>query len=492
LNEQEKNIANQLIKEIIERLTFLENVGLGYLSIDRNVNTLSGGELQRIRLATQIGSKLTGVIYVLDEPSIGLHQKDNTQLIKTLKHMRDLGNSVIVVEHDLETMEESDYIIDIGLGAGKKGGEVLAQGTPSEIKKNNNSLTGKYLSGEFFITTPKSRRSGNGHNLIIKGANENNLKNVELNIPLGKLICVTGVSGSGKSTLINDVLVNNLKKILTNPFIVAPKIKSIIGANNINKVICVDQTPIGRTPKSNPATYVGVFDDIRELFSSLPEAKAKGYDKSRFSFNVPGGRCEKCQGDGVIRYEMHFLPDVYITCDECNGTKYNSETLSIRYKGKNIADILKLTVDEAIDFFKNIPNIRHKLELMSEVGLDYVELGLNSLFLSGGEAQRIKLAKFLQKKADSKSLLVLDEPTTGLHLHDIAKLINVINRIVDKGTTVIIIEHNLDLIKCADYIIDLGPDGGEFGGKIVASGTPEQILKKKDISYTAKYLEKFI
>jgi excinuclease ABC subunit A len=492
LTEQQQQIAKLALKEIIDRLAFLDNVGLNYLTLSRNAATLSGGESQRIRLATQIGSSLTGILYVLDEPSIGLHQKDNDKLIKTLKKMRDLGNTLIVVEHDEDTMLSSDYLIDIGPGAGEFGGKVVALGTPKEVMKNPNSLTGKYLSGELNIPVPKIRRSGNGHKIILKGATANNLKNLEVTFPLGKLIVVTGVSGSGKSTLINETLAKNIQKMLFTPFISAPPIKSLVGINGLDKLIMVSQEPIGRTPRSNPATYVGVFDDIRELFTLLPESKARGYSKGRFSFNIPGGRCEKCWGDGVIRIEMHFLPDVYITCSECNGKKYNDETLAIKYKGKSIYDVLEMNVVEALEFFQKIPNIRHKLELMNDVGLGYLKLGTPATKLSGGEAQRIKLAKFLQKRASNNTLLILDEPTTGLHTHDIKNLINVLNRIVDHGATIIVIEHNFELIKCADHIIDLGPDGGELGGKIIATGTPEQLISKSDVSYTAEYLKKYL
>lgn len=492
LTPQQSQIAKLALKEIIDRLTFLDNVGLNYLTLARSAATLSGGEAQRIRLATQIGSHLTGVLYVLDEPSIGLHQKDNDKLIHTLKKMRDLGNTLIVVEHDHETMMQSDYLIDIGPGAGSFGGKIVAQGTPKEIMKNPNSLTGKYLSGVENIPIPKARRSGNGQKIIIKGACANNLKNIDVVFPLGKLICVTGVSGSGKSTLVEDTLAMNIKKHLFSPFTKAGKVKEIVGIQSIDKLILVSQEPIGRTPRSNPATYVGVFDDIRELFASLPEAKARGYSKGRFSFNLPGGRCEKCWGDGVIRISMHFLPDVYIKCDECHGKKYNDETLAIKYKGKSIYDVLEMPTIEALEFFQNIPNIKHKLQLMCDVGLGYLKLGTNATNLSGGEAQRIKLAKFLQKKISNKTILILDEPTTGLHTHDIKNLISVLNHIVNQGATVIVIEHNLDLIKCADHIIDMGPDGGDNGGKVIATGTSEQLLIKKNISYTAQYLEKIL
>ncbi|MDR0752890.1 MAG: excinuclease ABC subunit UvrA [Mycoplasmataceae bacterium] len=493
LQDTQKIIADPILKELIDRLSFLNEVGLGYISLSRSASSLSGGEAQRIRLATQIGSKLSGVLYVLDEPSIGLHQKDNTKLIKALKNMRDLGNSLLVVEHDLETIEESDYIIDMGPFAGSLGGEITACGTLEQIKTNPNSLTGKYLSNELNISIPSKRRKGNGKKIIMKGITHNNLKNVDLTIPLGVLTCVTGISGSGKSSLITEVLALNLQKTLTNPFINAPKVRDINGFNNIDKLILVNQEPIGRTPKSNPATYVGVFDDIRDLFASLPDSKVRGYTKSRFSFNVPGGRCEKCNGDGEIKIDMHFLPSVYVKCDECDGKKFNKETLSITYKGKNIYDILEMTVDEALIFFKNIPNIFHKLKLMQEVGIGYLKLGLNSTKLSGGEAQRIKLAKFLQKNSNSRTLLILDEPTTGLHIDDIKKLIMVLNKIVDTGATIVVIEHNLDLIKCADNIIDIGPDGGIYGGKIIATGTVEQIIQNNlNVSYTAQYLKKII
>lgn len=491
LNETQKQIANLLLKEIINRLSFLKNVGLNYLTLSRKTSTLSGGESQRIRLATQIGSQLTGVLYILDEPSIGLHQKDNDKLIETLKTMRDLGNTLIVVEHDEDTMNASDYIIDMGPGAGVNGGYVVAAGNLEEIKNNENSLTGKYLSKKLKIEVPKKRRGGNGQKIILKGAKGNNLKNVDITIPLNKFVVTTGVSGSGKSSLIMETLVKAIQKCNFDPFAKPLPYRDIIGTNHIDKLIIVDQSPIGRTPRSNPATYVGVFDDIRDLYAQTPEAKAKGYLKGRFSFNVKGGRCEDCQGDGLKRIEMHFLPDVYVKCTSCNGKKYNEETLKIKYKDKSIYDVLEMSVAEANDFFKNIPQIHAKIKLLDEVGLGYLKLGASSTKLSGGEAQRIKLAKFLQKKSTGKTLCVLDEPTTGLHTHDIAHLIKVLNRIVDKGDSIIVIEHNLDLIKVADYIIDVGPDGGNNGGKIVATGTPEQIVNNKD-SYTGKYLKSLL
>lgn len=492
LNEEQKIISKLILKEIIDRLEFLNNVGLDYLTLSRSASTLSGGEAQRIRLATQIGSHLTGVLYILDEPSIGLHQKDNEKLINSMKGIRDLGNSLIVVEHDEDTMNASDWIIDVGPGAGVNGGHITAVGTPDEIKNNPNSLTGQYLSGKLHIPIPTKRRGGNGQKIIIKGAKGNNLKNINVEFPLGKMIAVTGVSGSGKSTLVIDTLVKGLIKENFNKFEKPCEYKQIIGSNHIDKIIEVSQEPIGRTPRSNPATYVGVFDDIRDVFSNVIEAKEKGYQKGRFSFNVKGGRCERCQGDGLIRIDMQFLPSVYIKCEECQGKRYNEETLSIKFKGKSIYDVLSMSIEEACDFFKNIPLIHRKLQLLIDVGLSYLQLGTPSNLLSGGEAQRIKLAKQLQKKATGKTLYVLDEPTTGLHIHDVAKLIEVLNRIVNNGDTVILIEHNLDVIKVCDHVIDIGPLGGNRGGEIMATGTPEQVAAAKNKSFTGEYLDKIL
>lgn len=487
LTKEQEQISNLIVKEIKNRLSFLNNVGLGYLTLSREASTLSGGESQRIRLATQIGSKLTGVLYVLDEPSIGLHQKDNDRLINSLKEMRDLGNTLIVVEHDEDTMRAADFLVDIGPGPGAEGGYIVAKGTPEEVMKNPNSLTGKYLSGELKIEVPKKRRKGNGNYIEIKGAKENNLKNINVKIPLGTMTLVTGVSGSGKSTLVNEILLKALRSKVYGTMVVPGKHKEIKGIDDIDKVVDISQDPIGRTPRSNPATYVGVFDDIRDLFAEMKESKIKGYDKGRFSFNVKGGRCEACWGDGVKKIEMHFLPDVYVPCDVCHGTRYNSETLEVKYKGKNISEVLDMRVSEALEFFNASPKIKNKLQTMVDVGLSYIKLGQSAPTLSGGEAARVKLAKELQKKPTGKSVFILDEPTTGLHTDDIKKLLVILQRIVDNGDTVIIIEHNLDVIKCADYIVDLGPNGGNDGGKVIATGTPEQVAKNKD-SYTGQYL----
>ncbi|MBE6155914.1 MAG: excinuclease ABC subunit UvrA [Firmicutes bacterium] len=491
LTNEEANISDLILKEIINRLDFLKNVGLSYLSLNRTASTLSGGEAQRIRLATQIGSKLSGVLYVLDEPSIGLHQRDNQKLIDSLKEMRDLGNTLVVVEHDTDTMMQSDYLVDIGPGAGENGGNVVACGTPEEVMKNEASLTGRYLSGKEKIEIPKERRKGNGKFIKIFGGQENNLQKVNVQFPLGKFICVTGVSGSGKSTLVNEILYKNLQIEVYKSRVIPGKCKKIEGLDEIDKVVMITQDAIGRTPRSNPATYVGVFDDIRDLFTETKEAKIKGYDKSKFSFNVKGGRCEACWGEGVKKIEMHFLPDVYVPCDICNGKRYNRETLEIKYKGKNISDVLEMRVSEALEFFKNVPKIYNKLKVMDDVGLSYVKLGQNATTLSGGEAGRVKLAKELQKKATGKSVFILDEPTTGLHTDDIKRLLVILNRIVDNGDTVIVIEHNLDVIKVADHIIDLGPEGGNLGGKIIATGTPEEVAKVSE-SYTGMYLKKML
>ena len=488
LNKEQAKIAELILKEIKDRLKFLINVGLSYLSLDRMAGTLSGGESGRIRLATQIGSRLTGVLYVLDEPSIGLHQRDNEKLINSLLEMRDLGNTLVVVEHDTDTMLAADYLVDIGPLAGVHGGEVVAFGTPKEVMKNDNSLTGKYLSGKLKIEVPDKRRKGNGKYIEIKGASENNLKDINVKFPLGKFICVTGVSGSGKSSLVNEILYKSVASNLYKTKVKPGKHKKIIGLENIDKVIDISQTPIGRTPRSNPATYVGVFDDIRDVFAQTKEAKMRGYDKGRFSFNVKGGRCEACWGDGVKKIEMHFLPDVYVPCEVCHGTRYNRETLQIKYKGKSIYDVLEMNVEEALEFLKNIPKVKDKLQVMMDVGLSYIKLGQSAPTLSGGEAGRVKLAKELQKKPTGKSLFILDEPTTGLHTHDIKKLLEILNRIVDNGDTVIVIEHNLDVIKVADHIIDLGPEGGSGGGTIVTTGTPEEVVKVKD-SYTGQFLK---
>ena len=491
LSEEQRQIANLVLKEINDRLEFLSNVGLGYLTLNRSAGTLSGGEAQRIRLATQIGSHLTGVLYVLDEPSIGLHQRDNEKLINSMKEMRDLGNSLIVVEHDTDTMLACDYLVDIGPGAGDAGGKIVAQGTPEEVMKNENSITGQYLSGKKCIEIPKVRRKGTGKKIKIKGAKENNLKNINVDIPLGTLTCITGVSGSGKSSLINEILCkvvsNNLYRSKDKP----GKHDKILGIENIDKLVAISQNPIGRTPRSNPATYTGVFDDIRALFTTTKEAKMYGYEKNRFSFNVKGGRCEACRGDGVKKIEMHFLPDVYVPCEVCHGTRYNRETLSIKYKDKNIAEVLDMRVTEALKFFDNVPKLKNKLKVLEEVGLGYIKLGQSAPTLSGGEAERVKLAKELQKKATGKSLFILDEPTTGLHTDDIKRLLAILQKIVDNKDTVVVIEHNLDVIKVADYIIDLGPEGGDEGGTIVATGTPEEVAMVSK-SYTGQFLNKLL
>lgn len=489
LDTEKAKIADLVIKEIDSRLSFLHNVGLDYLTLDRLAGTLSGGEAQRIRLATQIGSRLSGVLYVMDEPSIGLHQRDNSKLIATMKDMRDLGNSLIVVEHDEETMLESDWIIDVGPGAGVHGGQIMAQGTPQEIMQSENSITGAYLSGRKIIPLPEKRRDGNGNLIEIKGAAEHNLKNINVKIPLGKFVVVTGVSGSGKSTLVNDVFMKAVQQKLGRVRVYPGKFRSITGLENIDKLVQIDQQPIGRTPRSNPATYTGVFDDIRDVYAKTPEARMRGYDKGRFSFNTKGGRCEACQGDGVKVIRMNFLPDVYVPCETCHGRRYNDETLACTYKGKTIYDVLEMSVEEALQFFSSHPKIRNKLQTLYDVGLGYMKLGQSSTTLSGGEAQRVKLASELQKRATGKTVYILDEPTTGLHTDDVSRLIDVLQRIVDNGDTVVVIEHNLDVIKCADWIIDLGPEGGDEGGTIVAVGTPEKIAEVKE-SWTGQYLKK--
>ena len=491
LSKEKEEIARLVLKEIEDRLDFLQNVGLEYLTLSRSAGTLSGGEAQRIRLATQIGSHLSGVLYVLDEPSIGLHQRDNEKLIKSMQEMRDLGNTLIVVEHDEDTMRACDYLVDIGPGAGDKGGQVVACGTPEEVMKCENSITGQYLSGKKRIEIPKTRRKGTGKFLKIKGAEEHNLKNINVDIPLGTFTCVTGVSGSGKSSLINEILVKKVSQELYHSKDKPGKHKKILGIENLDKIVAISQNPIGRTPRSNPATYTGVFDDIRTLFTTTKEAKMFGFGKDRFSFNVKGGRCEACRGDGVKKIEMHFLPDVYVPCEVCHGTRYNQETLNIKYKGKNIAEVLNMRVSEALEFFDNVPKIKNKLKVLEEVGLGYIKLGQSAPTLSGGEAERVKLAKELQRKATGKTLFVLDEPTTGLHTDDIKRLLAILQRIVDNKDTVVVIEHNLDVIKVADYIIDLGPEGGDEGGNIVATGTPEEVSEVKE-SYTGQFLKKIL
>ena len=488
LTDNEATIARPILKEIKDRLTFLNNVGLNYLTLSRSAGTLSGGESQRIRLATQIGSNLSGVLYILDEPSIGLHQRDNDRLIASLKKMRDLGNTLIVVEHDEDTMREADYLIDVGPGAGVFGGEIVAAGTPKQVARNSKSITGQYLSGKRKIPVPTERRSGNGRSIEITGASENNLQGITARFPLGKFIAVTGVSGSGKSTLINGILKKAIAQKLNRNSEKPGKYKTIQGIEHIDRLIDIDQSPIGRTPRSNPATYTGVFDDIRDLFAQTNEAKIRGYKKGRFSFNVKGGRCEACSGDGIIKIEMHFLPDVFVPCEVCHGRRYNSETLEVHYKEKNIAEVLDMTVNKAVEFFKHIPKIERKLKTIQDVGLGYVTLGQPATTLSGGEAQRMKLASELHKRSTGKSFYILDEPTTGLHTEDISRLIKVLERFVDDGNTVLVIEHNLDVIKTADHIIDLGPEGGVGGGTIIATGTPEEVAANP-ASYTGQYLK---
>jgi len=491
LSERDAKISNQILKEIRSRLSFLQDVGLTYLTLDRSANTLAGGEAQRIRLATQIGSSLMGVLYILDEPSIGLHQRDNDRLIATLVRLRDLGNTVIVVEHDEDTMRTADWLIDIGPRAGEHGGEVVSAGKPDDVIKDPNSLTGAYLAGRKEIATPAKRRKGSGKSLVIRGAKEHNLKDIDVEIPLGKFVTVTGVSGSGKSSLINDILAKKLAQTFHRAGDVPGKHDDIEGTNNLDKVISVDQSPIGRTPRSNPATYTGVFGDIRELFAATPEAKLRGYKAGRFSFNVKGGRCEVCRGDGIIKIEMHFLPDVYVTCDECKGRRYNREALEIHYKGKNISEVLDMTVEEALGFFENIPSVKRKIETLNNVGLGYIRLGQPATTLSGGEAQRIKLATELARRSTGKTLYILDEPTTGLHFEDVNKLLEVLNALVDTGNSILVIEHNLDIIKSADWVIDMGPEGGSGGGTMIASGTPENVANVKE-SHTGKYLKRIL
>ena len=490
LTPMQHQIADEVVKEIRSRIRFMLDVGLDYLTLSRAAGTLSGGEAQRIRLATQIGSGLVGVAYILDEPSIGLHQRDNDRLIATLKHLRDLGNTVIVVEHDEDTMRAADYIVDIGPGAGSEGGEVVATGTAEEIMQNPRSITGQYLSGKLKIEVPKTRRKPNGW-ITVKGASEHNLKNIDVRFPLGVFTCVTGVSGSGKSSLVNEILYKTLAKKLNRARTISGRYKSIEGVEQLDKIIAIDQSPIGRTPRSNPATYTGVFDMIRDLFAGTPDAKARGYSKGRFSFNVRGGRCEACQGDGIVKIEMNFLPDVYVPCEVCNGKRFNRETLEVKYTGKSIYDILEMTVEEALDFFKNVPSITRKIQTLYDVGLGYVKLGQPSTELSGGEAQRIKLATELSRRPTGKTIYVLDEPTTGLHFADVHKLVVMLDRLAENGNTVIVIEHNLDVIKCADYIIDIGPEGGDRGGTVIAEGTPEEVSKVKE-SYTGHYIRQYL
>ena len=490
LTERENFIAKEVLKEIKERLSFLVEVGLDYLSMSRPSGTLSGGEAQRIRLATQIGSGLVGVLYILDEPSIGLHQRDNIKLIEALKRLKDLGNTLVVVEHDEETILSADHVVDIGPGAGEHGGKVVAQGTPLDIMKNPDSITGQYISRVKKIDVPKQRREGNGKFIKIIGAEQNNLKNIDVEVPLGKFTCVTGVSGSGKSSLINEILYKGAHGKLSKKFMFAGKYKEIEGLENIDKVIAIDQKPIGRTPRSNPATYTGVFTDIRDLFANTPESKARGYKPGRFSFNVKGGRCEACSGDGIVQIEMHFLADVYVPCEVCGGKRYNDETLDIRYKGKNIYEVLEMTVEEALEFFEHIPKITKKLQTLYDVGLGYMKIGQPATTLSGGEAQRIKLAKELSRTSTGKTLYILDEPTTGLHFADIKRLLEVLARLTDAGNSVVVIEHNLDVIKTADHIIDLGPEGGDGGGEVIATGTPEEIAEAG--TYTGQFLEKML
>ena len=490
LSEQQQLIGRQILKEIRARVSFLSDVGLDYLSLGRATGTLSGGEAQRIRLATQIGSGLVGVAYILDEPSIGLHQRDNDRLLGSLMKLRDLGNSLIVVEHDEDTMRAADCIVDIGPGAGEHGGQLVAMGTAEDLMKNEDSITGAYLSGKLKIPVPLERRKPTGF-LTVKGAAENNLKNIDVKIPLGIMTCITGVSGSGKSSLINEILYKRLARDLNRARVIPGKHKDILGTNQLDKVINIDQSPIGRTPRSNPATYTGVFDQIRDLFAATADAKAKGYKKGRFSFNVKGGRCEACSGDGIIKIEMHFLPDVYVPCEVCKGKRYNRETLEVKYKDKNIYDVLNMTVEEALTFFENVPSIKRKIQTLYDVGLSYIRLGQPSTELSGGEAQRIKLATELSKRSTGKTIYILDEPTTGLHFADVHKLVEILKRLSEGGNTVVVIEHNLDVIKTADYIIDIGPEGGDKGGTVVAQGTPEEVAQSP-VSYTGKYVKKYL